>query len=342
MVIAAPLWWLLALLLALSASFSASEAALLSINKVRLRHLTEKGSYSARLTYQLLTQMDRVIGTLLVANNLVNVALSAIISWICVVWLGPERGVVAATAISVTALLVIGEVTPKMFAASYPEAVAFVVVRPLKVLMVLLYPIAVVFTWAGRTLLRLFRIPSKRRSPLVTEEELKVMIQMGREAGVLEEHELRMLHRIFEFSDSLVKQVMVPRDEISAVDLKAQAMDALDVLIEEGHSRVPVYEGSLDNPVGMVFARDLLAIVRHGGVFVLQDLIRPVFFVQEDRRIAELLSDFQREKTQIALVRNAKGGIVGLVTIEDLLEEIVGEIGERPALQKGSKKGSES
>ncbi len=329
MTLGTPLWCLLAFLLLLSASFSASEAALLSINKVRLRHLMEKGNRSAQLTYQLLTQLDRVIGTLLVANNLVNVAISSIITWVCIEWFGPERGVVIATIVGVTLLLVIGEVTPKMFAASHSERVAFAVVRPVRVLMVLLYPLAVAFTWAGRMLLRLVRIPTKRRSPLVTEEELKVMIQMGREAGVLEEHELRMLHKIFEFSDSIVQQVMVLRDQIAAVDLNAKTVDALDVLIEEGHSRVPVYEGTLDKIAGVIYARDLLAMMRHGGVFVLQDLIRPVLFVDEGKRIAELLGEFQREKSQIAMVRNVKGVIVGLVTIEDLLEEIVGEIGEK-------------
>lgn len=335
MAIGAPLGCLIAVLLLLSASFSASEAALLSINKVRLRHLVEKGHHGARMTYGLLTQLDRVIGTLLVANNLVNVALSAIASWICIAWFGPQHGVIIATAVSVTVLLVIGEVTPKMIAASHSEAVAFAVARPVRVLMVLLYPIAAGFTWASRMLLQVMRIPTKRRSPLVTEEELKVMIQMGREAGVLEEHELRMLQRIFEFSDSIVGQVMVPRADIAAVDLGAQAADALDVLIEEGHSRIPVYQGTIDHPVGVIYARDLLALIRHGGVFVLQDLIRPVLFVEESKRIAELLGEFQRQKIQIALVRNAKGMIAGLVTIEDLMEEIVGEIGERP--QRGAK-----
>ena len=334
MALSGSLLLVLAVLLLLSASFSAAEAALLSINKVRLRHLMEQGHRAARLTYTLLTQLDRVIGTLLVANNLVNVALSAIVSWMCVTAFGPQRGVVIATAASVTMLLVIGEVTPKFFAATHPEAVAFAVVRPLRVLMVLLYPLAVAFTWAGRSLLRLLRIPTKRRSPLVTEEELKVMIQMGREAGVLEEHELRMLHRIFEFSDSVVGQVMVPRERITGVNLAAEPADALDVLIEEGHSRIPVYKATIDQPVGVIYARDVLAMVRHGGVFVLQDLIRPILIVEEGKRIAELLSDFQREKIQIALVRSAQGRTIGLVTIEDLIEEIVGEIREDSAVTR--------
>ena len=330
MVVTVPLLLLLGLLLVLSALLSASEAAMLSINKVRLRHLVEQGHRSARLTFGLLTQLDRLIGTLLIANSLVSVAFSVIGSWILISLFGSERGLAISMALLAAVLVLVGEVTPKMFAATHAELVAFLAARPLVVLVAVLYPIASFFTWSGRWLLRALRIPTKRRSPLVTEEEIKVMIQMGREAGVLAEEELKMLHRIFEFSDSTVREVMVPRDEIAGINLDAKPEEALDILIEEGHSRLPVYRGSLDDIAGVMYARDVLGVMRHGGLFVLSDLIRPVAFVQEGKRLADLLSDFQRDKTQIAIVRNAKGATVGLVTIEDLLEEIVGDIHEEP------------
>ena len=323
-----PLLVVLITLLALSASISASEAAMLSINKVRLRHLMEQGHRGARLTFGLLTQLDQVIGALLIANTLVNILISAIGSWICFTLFGSQRGILIATVSITVLLLLVGEITPKLFAATHPDVVAFILVRPLRVLMRVLGPMATFFTSAARMLLRLLRVPTKRRSPLVTEEEIKVMIQMGREAGVLAEDELRMLHRIFEFSDSVVKEAMVPRGAIAGVDLTAKSMDILDVLIEEGHSRIPVYEGTLDKIIGVVYARDLVAMVRHGGLLVLQDLIRPVAFVPETKRVAELLSEFQRDKVQIAIVQDAAKRTVGLVTIEDLLEEIVGEIHE--------------
>lgn len=328
MVVTLPVLLLLAGLLAVSAFSSAAEAALLSINKVRLRHLMEQGSRRARVTYDLLTQIDRVIGTLLITNNLVNVAISAITAWLFVQAFGSERGLALATVAAAAALLLLGEITPKTFAVTHPEAVAFLVAYPLRVAMRVLYPVSAFFTAASRWILRLLRVPIKRRLPLVTEEEIKVMIQMGREAGVLAEQELRLLHRIFEFSDSVVREAMVPRDQIAGIDLNAQAMDALDILIEEGHARIPVYEGSVDNVVGVVYARDLLAMVRHGGLFVLQDLIRPIRKVPETKRVAELLSEFQRDKVQIAIVTDAAGNTAGLITIEDVLEEIVGEIRE--------------
>ncbi|MBI2093764.1 MAG: HlyC/CorC family transporter [Candidatus Omnitrophica bacterium] len=339
MVITLPIFLLLLLLLLISACSSASEAAMLSINKVRLRHLVEEGNRTAQLTFGLLTQLDRVIGTLLVTNNLVNVAFSAIASWILVSHFGMQEGLALATAAVTAILLLVGEITPKMFAATHPEMVAFIMVRPLKVLILLLYPFASFFTWAGRWLLRFFRVPIKRRLPLVTEEEIKVMIQMGREAGVLAEHELRMLHRIFEFSDSIVSNVMVERKQIAAVDLNVQTEVALDVLIEQGHSRIVAYEGSLDKVVGVIYARDLLAMVRHGSLFILSDLIRPVAVVQKNKRIAELLGEFQRDKQQIAIVQDDAGQTCGLVTIEDLLEEIVGEIHEEAPKRTRSPKG---
>lgn len=326
MVIALPLLLILGGLLAISALCSATEAAILSINKVRLRHLVEQGNRNAKLTFSLLTQLDQVIGTLLIANSLVNVAISAITSWVFINHFGMEHGLAIATFFITAVLLVVGEVTPKMFGANYAEAVMFMMAAPLKLLMTILHPFAVFFTWVGRALLSFLRVPVRRRLPLVTEEEIKVMIQMGREAGVLAEEELRLLQRIFEFSDSLVGEAMVARNRIVGVDLASEAMSVLDVLIEEGYSRIPVYQGSLDKIIGVVHARDVLAMARHGGLFVLQDLIRPVKVVKETKRIAELLSEFQREKIQIAIVQNARGETAGLVTIEDLLEEIVGEI----------------
>jgi len=177
-------------------------------------------------------------------------------------------------------------------------------------------------------MIRLFGGQRLPRSPLVTEEELKVMIEMGREAGVVAEDELRMLHRIFEFEDTLVKDVMIPRGQIVAIEITQPPEAVLDALIEEGHSRIPVYRGSRDRIEGIIYTRDLLAVWRHGGLFVLPDLVRSVYAVPETKRVAELLRDFQRLKIQIAIVQNAQRITVGLVTLEDLLEEIVGEIHE--------------
>ena len=318
----------LALLLCCSAFFSMSEAAFLAVNKVRLRHLMQRGSASAKLVYQLLTHLDRLIATLLVSNNVVNVIITVLGTILCVSLLGSQDGPWVASLAITLLLLVIAEITPKLFGVAHADRVALTLAWPMQWLINLMRPLVWGFTGLSRVIIRLLGGQQLPRSPLVTEEELKVMIEMGREAGVLAEGELRMLHRIFEFSDSTAGQVMVPRERIAGVDLSAQAADALDILIEEGHSRIPVYKGTIDQPVGVIYARDVLAMVRHQEVFVLQDLIRPMLIVEEGKRVAELLTDFQRKKTQIALVRDSQGRVAGLVTIEDLMEEIVGEIRE--------------
>lgn len=324
-----PLCLAIGILLAVSAFMSMSEAAFLSVNKVRLRHLMQRGSASAKMVYRLLTHLDRLITTVVVGNNLVNVVLTVLGTLVCVELLGARRGPVVASILMTGLLLVVAEITPKLFAARHADRLALLLAWPLQGVIALMRPIVGLFTGISRLILRALGERRLPRSPLVTEEELKVMMEMGREAGVLAEQELRLLHRILEFSDSTVREVMVPREEIAAVDLNAKAADALDVLIEEGHSRIPAYRGSLDEIVGVIYARDLLAMVRHGGLFVLSDLIRPMAVVPETTRLAELLNDFQRDHTQIAIVKAADGATVGLVTIEDLLEEIVGEIRER-------------
>lgn len=328
MALTLPLAATIVLLVVLSAFFSLTEASFLAMNKVRLRHLVNRGSTSAKCVYQLLTQLDRLIATILVGNTIVNVAISVMATVLFVGLFGPREGLVIATIGLTVILLVFGEITPKLFAARHADRTALLLVWPLKWMVALMQPLVWIFTRISNALIYVLGEHRLPRSPLVTEEELKVMIEMGREAGVLAESELRMLQRIFEFSDSLVQEIMVPREEIAAVDLSANASAALDLLIEEGHSRIPVYRGSLDHIVGVIYARDLLAMIRHEAVFVLADLIRPVVFVPSDKRVAELLSDFQRLKSQIAIVQDARQTTMGLVTIEDLLEELVGEIHE--------------
>ncbi len=318
----------LAVLILLSALFSMTETAFLAVNKVRLRHLMQRGSPSAKLVYHLLMRLDRVIATVLVGNNVVNITFSVLGTMVLVNMFGKQEGAVLAAVLITVVLLVFGEITPKLFAAGHADRVAMFLAWPLRGLIRLMSPLVWLFTMVSRGLIRVVGGHRLKRSPLVTVEELKVMMEMGREAGVLAEGELRMLHRIFEFSDSVVREVMVPREEIAAIDLSARPDEVLDVLIEEGHARIPVYRGSLDQVVGVLYARDVLAMARHGGLFVLADMIRPVAMVPEAKRVAELLTEFQLEKTQIAVVKDAHGHTVGLVTLEDLLEEIVGEIHE--------------
>ena len=315
-------------LIACSAYLSMTEAAFLAVNKVRLRHLMQRGSQAGKLVYHLLTKLDQLIATLLVSNNLITVTISVLGTIVSIKMFGEDRGPLIAAAVVTIVLLILGEITPKLFAAEHADRVALVVAWPTQWLIRLMRPVVWLFTKVSDVIIRLLGGRRLPRSPIVTEEELKVMIEMGREAGVVAEQELRLLHRIFEFDDALVRDVMIPRHEIAGVEMTQPPEQVLDVLLEEGHSRIPVYRGSLDQIEGIIYARDLLGVWHHSGLFVLSDLVRPAYFVREDKRVAELLADFQRLKIQIAMVRNAKGETLGLVTLEDLLEEIVGEIHE--------------
>jgi CBS domain containing-hemolysin-like protein len=165
--------------------------------------------------------------------------------------------------------------------------------------------------------------------PLITEEELRTMIEMGKEEGVLSEEERGMLHRIFEFGDTKLGDVMVPRDKIVAVNINTGSDDLLNIFVEEGHARLPVYSGSLESVVGIVYAQDLLYILREKGLFLLQDILHEACYVPESMRVNELLKKFQAEKIQIAIIVDKDKKTLGLVTLEDLLEEIVGEIEEK-------------
>lgn len=327
--IALPTLVLLALLLGASAFCSCSETAMVALNKIRLRHLVARNVPGAKRAQDIVAHLDQLITTLLISNNVVNVAISAIGTVICVQWWGPEAGVWAATALVTFILLVFGEITPKIFATLHADRIALLAAPLLIVLIRMLRPVTWAFTSISHAIIRLFGGQPAKRNPLVSEEELRIMIEIGREEGLLSDEEQRMLHRIFEFGDTLVRDVMIPREAMVSLELSSSPEQVLQLLVEEGHSRVPVYEGDLDRVRGMLYSRDLLYLWHNRQLVVLTDLVHPAFFVAEDRRVSDVLRDFQRLHVQIAIVQAAGSQrTVGLVTLEDLLEEIVGDIRE--------------
>ena len=320
---------LIFLLLAASAFLSLSETALIGLSKIRLHHLADRGIKQAKQVQALIVgRFDQVISSLLVANNFVNTAISCIGTALCVAWFGPEWGIVAATIFMGTLILIFGEISPKVFAIRYAEQVALKVIPVLRVVVRVFEPVSKPFAHLSQKLLQSFGVEMGRRSPLVTEEELKLMIELGRQEGVLAEDERTLLHRIFEFGDLKVEDVMVPREKMISVPAGATHDEVLTVLTEEGHSRIPVYKDSPDRIIGIIYAQELLHIWREGWLIVLQDLIHTPFEVSPERRVSDLLLEFQRHRVQIAIVVDQNRRALGLVTLEDLMEEIVGEIGE--------------
>lgn len=316
------------LLLILSAFFSMSETALISLSKIRLHHLISKGVKNAKIVQALISKPERLITSILVGNNLVNTAISVIGAIIFVFFLGDEIGMIAATVCVTIILLVFGEIIPKMFAVQRNEKVSLAVAKPINLLVIILNPVAKVFTKLGNGIIKLFGGEVKQRSPLITEEEIKLMIELGKEEGVLGDEERKMLHKIFEFGDMVVSDVMVPKEKIIAVDIDASSEDLLNLLVEEGHARIPAYKGSIDNIEGIIYARDMLYIWQNKGLVIIPDLLHPPYFVPKNKRVSDLLKDFQRMRIQMAIVVDEKKRTAGLITLEDLTEEIVGEIDE--------------
>ncbi len=320
---------LLILMLVCSAFLSCAETALIAVNKIRLHHLVNSGSRRAKIAYDLVTHLDRLISTILVSNNLANIAFSSIVTALCVAAWGDEVGIVLATVIATAVILIFGEITPKLFAVRHAEFATLSLARSISVLVWVMRPMVGIFGGISNAILRAIGAPPGSRTPLVTEEEIRLMIELGRESGAVLEEERRLLHRIFEFGDTVVRTVMVPREAMVAVDVQASQDQLLELLVEEGHSRIPVFRGDLDHVLGVLYARDILYLWRENQLIVIPDLVQPVLFVAPSDRVHRVLQEFQRRHVQIAMVREGQR-VVGLVTLEDLVEEIIGEIGDDP------------
>ena len=189
-------------------------------------------------------------------------------------------------------------------------------------------PITRFFIWISNTLLKIFGVEPPKRSPLITEEEIKLMIEVGKDEGVVSDEERKMLHRIFEFGDTRVEDCMVTKENIVAVNINTTSEELLNMFVEEGYARLPVYSGTIENIVGIIYARDLLYLLRTKGLFLLRDLVHNPYYILEGMRVNELLRKFQADKVQLAIVVDKNKKTLGLVTLEDLIEEIVGEIEE--------------
>jgi putative hemolysin len=314
-------------LLLLASSFLAlSEMSLVAFSKLRLRHLVQRGVRNALPLQKLIGRLDEVITSLVVANNFVNTAISTLGAVLCVAWLGPGKGVLLATFLLGTIIIVLGEITPKVLAIRRADRMALALIPVLVPLMRLLRPISRGFSLLSNRLLKAAGVEPGPRSPLVTEEEIKIMIELGKEQGVLGEEERNLLHRIFEFGDLKVEDVMIRRSEMVCAHAGATHEEVLTLLTEEGHSRIPVYRDDPTRIIGVIHAQEMLHLWREGWLIVLQDLVHPPYEVRADQRVSDILREFQRRKVQIAIVVDGEGRALGMATLEDLVEEIVGEI----------------
>jgi len=327
---------ILGILALISFFISASETAIISLSKIRLHHMVANGVKRAKNIHSLIIKLDKFIAAVLISNNFVNILISAIITAFFVQLYGFQWGVIIATFISAFFILILCEITPKILAIKHTEKIALFIAPIWEIFIKFFHPFISFFTAISNFILRISGVKPGKRSPLITEEELRLMIEVGKEEGVLSDEERKMLHRIFEFGDIRVKDVMAPIEKVVAVNIKSTPEELLNIFVEEGHARLPVYDTNKDNVIGIIYARDLLYVLADKGLFLLQDLIHPPYFLSGNTRVNEVLRRFQAEKIQIAIVADENKRAVGLVTLEDLTEEIVGEIKEDRARRKKS------
>lgn len=320
------LWRLLALLvlLALSGFFSGSETALLSLDKLRVRFLQQKERAGADKLAKLLDNPDRLLSGILVGNNLVNIAASVIATGLFVGYFG-EQGELITVLVLTPILLIFSEVCPKTYAAQYPEKTSFFVLNPIRFVVWVLTPVVLVVSTLSRLLTSFFRAEDVE-SLSVSEDEIRAIIEVGEETGVVAAEQRRMLHGIFDLSETRVRDVMIPRTEVTGLDVAANFHQVLAVVQHARHSRFPVYSESLDSIVGVVHSKDVLDFIGRTDQFLLADICRKPYFVPESKRIAVLLQSFRQKREHMAIVVDEYGGVEGIVTLEDVVEEIVGEI----------------
>ncbi len=309
------------ILLAGSAFFSSVETAFSTVNMIRLRSMMEDGNKRAKTAISLIMQFDKLIATLLVGNNIVNMALSALATVFVTDHFGV--GVVAVGTLVITFLvLTFGEILPKGFGKDKSEAVVLMTAPIISFLCMVLTPITMLFIW----LKNLMSPKSKDNLPTITEQELLLMLDTIEKEGVLETEEKDLVQSALKFDDTTVQEILTPRVNIIGLCVDDSKEEIISTLRQERFSRLPVYRESIDNIIGLVHSNELYDALIDGGAISLEQLAKPCLYIHRTKRISVLMEEFQRKKEQLAVVIDDYGGTLGIVTMEDILEELVGEI----------------
>ena len=316
----------LILLLLVAAFLAAAEISLVSINRFRVRSLQEEGSRRAVVLDDLLEQPNKFLSTILMLTLLVQVGASAIATNLALLLNLPMAAAIA-TGVMTFLIFIFSEMAPKTYATYNTEKVALAVAPIVSRLSKIFYPIVRVLIWISNGVIRLFGGKTIKEGPFVTEGDIKALVSAAEEQDVIEEEEKKLIHSIFEFGDTLVREVMVPRTDMVMLEESAILEEALEVILRTGFSRIPVYRRDFDHIVGILYAKDLLPYLKRGESDIQpKDCLREPYFVPETKKVSELLTELRKGVIHMAIVLDEYGGTAGLATIEDLLEEIVGEI----------------
>lgn len=311
------------LLILLSGFFSAMETAFSFVNKIRLQQSAADGNKKAKKAQYITERFDNALTTILICNNVVNLGCSSIATVLCLKLFG-DIGSAIATGVTTLLVLTFGEVIPKCLAKEHCDSFSLNTAGILKILMILLTPL--VFVFVKLKALALKMTGEKSDAPSVTENELKYIVESIEEEGVLEESESEMVRSALDFDETTAEEILTPRVDVVFISIDDSVEKIKEIIIENRYSRIPVYENTTDNIVGILHTRDYLEVLADGKTPELKKLLQPPYFVFKSQQLSKILSHFKRTKVHMAIVTDEYGGTLGIVTMEDLLEEIVGEI----------------
>ena len=312
-------------LLMMSAFFSASETALTSLSKIRIKNMIEEKIKNAELIEKLVTNPNKLLSAILVGNNLVNIAATSLLTSLTLAY-APKNGVAIATAITTVAILIFGEITPKTFAAQNSVKVSLGVARVINAVIFILTPAIWVLNIITGFILKLLGVKKTGITTTITEAELKTMVNVSHEEGVIEIDERRMINNVFDFDNSKAKDVMTPRTDMIAIEDAATYDEIVALFKEERFSRLPVYHESIDDIIGILHLKDIVFIDE--STFSVEKYMREPYFTYESKIISELFSEMRTKRIPVAIILDEYGGTSGLVTLEDIIEEIVGDISD--------------
>jgi len=317
---------LIAAALAAIAVISSAESSVIAVRKFRIRHLVEQGDVRAKAVQALLDAHDKLFSAVILSGNLFTIFATSLGTAVLIGIVGEDYGVLAATVVMTFLTVVFGELTPKTFAVTHAERVSLFLARPLQFYVKLIYPLIWIFHVSADFILRLLGVKEHPVSPFVTEEEIRAMINIGGEEGTIEEEEKKLLHRIFEFGDTEVSEAMVPRTEMAVISHDATVSQAMQLVSEKGFSRYPVIQENIDNVLGILYIKDLMITMSQTDIMSLSisNFMREAYYIPETKMVTQLLDEMRKNKFHIAVVMDEYGGTAGLVTLEDIMEEIVG------------------
>ncbi|WP_070119569.1 hemolysin family protein [Bacillus marinisedimentorum] len=315
---------LLTFLILLSAFFSSAETAYSSVNKIRLKHFVDEGRRGSRRALAIAEEFDKTLSTILVGNNIVNIAAASISAKLATDLVGGTTGILVSTVIMTILILIFGEILPKSLAKENAESYSLMISGVLQFLIILLTPINFFFIQLKLLVSKFFSKESGM--PSVTEEEIKVMLDISEEEGVIDRGERELIHRSMDFDDILVREILTPRIDMVAIEVNQPVEEIKQVFFDERFSRIPVYEETIDNVIGVLSEREFYTHVLKYNDVNIREIMRKPKFVVESMKISSLLPQLQKQKVHMAIVLDQYGGTAGLVTLEDVLEEIVGDI----------------